>query len=299
MVENQLSEDEAKSVWNEEAQKLDAGNTPAIEAVSAAPETPQGGAPEPEVELVTEPEQKVDPLAALPEEVRIALGKITQLEEANAQLLHHVKTAEGRVAAMQSEFQRSRQAAAVASDAPTQGQMAAAVKNPEKWEQLKGDFPEWASAMEEYVGAKLSGIPSNGIQATQVVDYVQAQMAQGREQMRAAIEEARVEGKYEDWRDTVKTPDFTQWLAIQPNEVRALADSPAARDAIRMLDMFHSVRTKPASEIKQERGARLAAAATTRPGQTPPPKTMGDLSAKEQWDYEAKIREQELARRGY
>lgn len=232
--------------------------------------------------------------------MRQALTRITELETANSQLLHHVKTAEGRVAAMQREFQQARQAqqSVAPQDAPSQGDIAAAAKNPEKWEQLKQDFPEWAGAMEEYVGAKLSGMQS-GVQANQVVEYVQAQQAELRNQMQAAIEEARVEGKYEDWKQTINTSDFAQWFAIQPPEVRALADSPHGRDAIKMLDMFNNVRTKPASEIKQERGARLAAAATTRPGQTPPPKTLDDLSPEELWNYEAKKREEQKARQGY
>jgi hypothetical protein len=152
--------------------------------------------------------------------------------------------------------------------------------------------------MEEYVGSKLSGMQS-GVQANQVVEYVQAQQAELRNQMQSAIEEARVEGKYEDWKETINTSDFAQWFAIQPTEVRALADSPHGRDAIKMLDMFNNVRTKPASEIRQERGARLAAAATTRPGQTPPPKTLDDLSPEELWNYEAKKREEQKARQGY
>jgi hypothetical protein len=66
-----------------------------------------------------------------------------------------------------------------------------------------------------------------------------------------------------------------------------------------MLDMFSESRTRSASDIRQERGARLAAAATTRPGQTPPPKTIGDMSPTELWNYEAKKRERELKERGY
>ena len=299
MDPEQLSQEEAQNVWNEEAKKLDAGDTPpAFEAQSIEPvDPPQDPNPEP----ASEPESKIeDPLAGLPEEVRAALGKITQLEEANAQLLHHVKTAEGRVAAMQREFQQARQAATQVApqDAPSQGAIAAAAKNPEKWEQLKQDFPEWAGAMEEYVGAKLSGMQS-GVQAMQVVDYVQEQLAAERAQMKAAIEEARVEGRHENWRDTVNSPDFAQWYAIQPADVKALAESSAARDAIKMLDLFNSVKAKPASDIKQERGARLAAAATSRPGQTPPPKTIGDMSPEELWNYEAQKREKQLADRGY
>lgn len=297
MEETELSQEEAQKLWNEEADKLDAGDqTPAFESQASVPETPPQETIEPEA--ASTQAQAADPLAGLPEEVKLALSKITQLEQANAQLLHHVKTAEGRVAAIQREFQQGRQAATSVDAAPSQGQMAAAAKNPEKWEQLKQDFPEWAGAMEEYVGSKLSGMQS-GVQATQVVDYVQQQLAAERASMKTAIEEARVEGRYEDWRDTVNTPEFAQWFAIQSNEVKALADSSAARDAIKMLDMFHNLKAKPATEIKQERGARLAAAATTRPGQTPPPKTLDDMSPTELWNYEAKKREEQLAKRGY
>ena len=300
MDPQQLTEEETQKLWNEEAAKLESGDQPpAFETQGTVPDTPPQEDPQPQAAAPAQG-QEVDPLAGLPEPVKQALARITELETANSQLLHHVKTAEGRVAAMQREFQQARQAqqAVAPQDAPTQGDIAAAAKNPEKWEQLKQDFPEWAGALEEYVGAKLNGMQS-GVQANQVVEYVQAQQAELRNQMQAAIEEARVEGKYEDWRETINTPDFAQWFAIQPNEVRALADSPHGRDAIKMLDMFNNVRTKPASEIRQERGARLAAAATTRPGQTPPPKTLDDLSPEELWNYEAKKREEQKARQGY
>jgi hypothetical protein len=293
-VENELTQQEAQNLWNEEAKKLDAEDAvPEFETQSANLDEP--------AQVEQQPEgQPEDPLAGLPEPVRQALARITELESANTQLLHHVKTAEGRVAAMQREFQQARQAQQTVApdDAPSQGQMSAAARNPEKWEQLKQDFPEWASAMEEYVGAKLSDV-RGGVQALQVADYVQEQLASAKADMRVAIEEARIEGKYDDWRTTVATPEFSQWFALQPAEVKSLADSTAGKDAIKMLDLFSTARAKPASEIRQERGARLAAAATSRPGQTPPPKTLDDLSPEDLWNYEAKKREEQLAKRGY
>ena len=293
-MENELTQQEAQNLWNEEAKKLDAEDAvPEFETQSAQVDEP--------VQVEQQPEgQPEDPLAGLPEPVRQALARITELESANTQLLHHVKTAEGRVAAMQREFQQARQAQQTVApdDAPSQGQMSAAARNPEKWEQLKQDFPEWASAMEEYVGAKLSNV-QGGVQALQVADYVQEQLATVKADMRVAIEEARVEGKYDDWRTTVATPEFSQWFALQPAEVKSLADSTAGKDAIKMLDLFSTAKAKPASEIRQERGARLAAAATSRPGQTPPPKTLDDLSPEELWNYEANKREAQLAKRGY
>jgi hypothetical protein len=297
--ENQLSSEEAQNLWDEEASKLAAdGDTSASEPLAAAPETPQEIEPE---QAQIEPEQPEDPLAGLSPAVRAKLAQIDELAQANAQLLHHVKTTEGRVAAMQREAQQARQAATQVApqDAPSQGAIVSAAKNPEKWEQLKQDFPEWAGAMEEYVASKMGGQQQQNLTPEQVTNYVQQQVAQTRAEMGRLMEEARIEGKYENWRDTVNTTEFAQWFTVQSPETRALADSSAAKDAIKMLDLFNASKSVSATDIKQERGARLAAAATTRTGQTPPPKTLGDMSPAELWNYEAKKRERELKERGY
>ena len=303
-VDEELTQERMQELWNEEAKKLDAGDeSPAAEAQAAAPQDDEP-APQTDVqETAAAPEQPEDPLAGLPEGVRAKLAQIDQLAQANAQLLQHVRSAEGRVAAMQREFQQAKaaQQSVAPQEAPSQGQMAAAAKNPEKWEQLMSDFPEWAGAMEEYVASKLGSVPRGapGLTPQQVQELVQQQVSQTKAEMTRAIEEARVEGKYENWREVINTPEFAQWFSVQAPELRALADSSAARDAIRLLDTFHQAKAKPAADIRQERGARLAAAATTRPGQTPPPKTLGDMSPAELWNYEAAKREKIKAQRGY
>jgi hypothetical protein len=301
---DQLSQEEALQVWNEEAAKLDAGDPSlAAESQAAAPDTPPQDDLDPQAGAAAQPEQPEDPLAGLPEIVKAKLAEIDQLKQANAQLLHHVKTTEGRVAAMQREADAARRAATQVApqDAPTQGQIADAVKSPEEWEQLKQDFPEWATAIDKKLTAEFSRLkaPTAGLTPEQVQSMVAEQVAQTKAEMAQAIEEARVEGKYENWRDTVNSPEFAQWFALQAGEVRSLAASSAARDAIRMLDMYHHAKAKPAAEIKQERGARLAAAATTRPGQTPPPRTLDDMSPEELWNYEAAKREKTRSERGY
>ena len=305
-MDEQLTQEQLQNLWNEEAKKLDAGDPPADELQGLAPDAdpaPPQDDPVPEQISAPAPEPAADPLASLPEEFKAKLAKIDQLEQANAQLLHHVKTAEGRVAAMQREFQQARQAATQVSpqDAPSQGQMAAAAKNPEKWEQLKQDFPEWAGAMEEYVAAKLGGVQpqTSGLTPQQVQELVSQQVAQTKAEMGVLLEEARIEGKHEDWKTTVNTPEFVTWFLAQSAEVRALADSTKAKDAIKMLDLYEQAKAKPAADIRQERNQRLAAAATTKPGQTPPPKTLDDMSPEELWNYEAAKREKERAQRGY
>ena len=296
MEENQLSSEEVQNLWDEEASKLGAdGDTSASDSLAAAPETPQDLDLE---QAQIEPEQPDDPLAGLSLTVRAKLAQIDDLAQANAQLLHHVKTTEGRVAAMQREAQQARQAAM--QEAPTQTAISSAAKNPEKWEQLKQDFPEWAGAMEEYVTSKI-GVPSQqqSLSPEAVAQFVQQEVANTKAEMGRLMEEARIEGKYENWRETINTTEFAQWFTVQNPQTRALADSPIAKDAIKMLDLFSTAQTRSAGDIKQERGARLAAAATTRTGQTPPPKTLGDMSPAELWNYEAKKRERELKERGY
>lgn len=299
-MEPEVNQQELQAIWNEEAGKLEDGHQLDAQQVDAGLNGEEVQANEPEeTNEIQEPQQQAqaepeDPYAGLPDAVKAKLAEIDEIKTANAQLLHHVRTTEGRVAAMQREADQARRAAQAATDAPTQGAMAAAANNPEKWEQLKQDFPEWAGAMEEYVAAQLAGT-----QRSVGNDDVSAQLQQAEERMARKIEEARIEGKYEDWRDTINTQEFVNWFQKQTVETQALAQSQSARDAIRMLDMFETAKAKPVSGIKQERNSRLAAAATTRPGQTPPPKTLDDMSPEELWNYEAKKRDSTRAARGY
>lgn len=215
----------AEEIWQQEAAKLEAGDTPAPEVVPEVAAPSEEEVPQAEPEPEPQPEVS-DPLDGLPDAVKAKLAEIDELKKANAQLLHHVKSTEGRVAAMQREAQIARQAAKAADDAPTSGQIAAASKNPEKWEALKQDFPEWSEAMEEYVSAKLATQPrtESAVSAQQIAGYVQQQVAQTRAEMQKAFEESRVEDRHGDWKQTVQTQEFVSWFQMQsPKCVRWLS----------------------------------------------------------------------------
>jgi FtsZ-binding cell division protein ZapB len=306
-VENEnLSPEDVEQIWNEEAAKLDADdNSSAPELLADVPDENPPQIQEEDAEAAqqaTEPEPEPDPLAGLSDGVRAKLAEIDELKQANAHLLHHVKTTEGRVAAMQREAEQARRAQQTVGDnvAPSQGQIAAAAKNPEKWDQLKQDFPEWGDAVEEFVNSRLGNSQQqNGLTPENIANFVQAKVAETRAEMTKLLEEARIEGKYEDWKGIVNTPDFAQWYAVQNPQIRALADSTSSKDALKMLDLFHETKKRSAADIKQEREQRLAAAATTKPGNTPPPKTLDDMSPEELWNYEAAKREKTKAQRGF
>lgn len=278
-------EQEAEKIWAEEASKREAAEA-AEQEKPAAEELPVEATEEQKDEepAVEAKEETVeDPYAGLPEAAKERLRKLDELERSQAQLLHHVKTAEGRVAAMQRELAEAKKAQAAAGDAPSGTQIAAATRSTEKWEQLKQDFPEWAEAMESFVAANLptrAAGPDPEDFEQKVSERTQAAVAE--------FEMARVERKHRGWRDIVRGDDFANWLQAQPDEVKSLASSPVSDDAIDLLDRF-----KASREVKQERLNRLAAAAGVKPSQASAPaaKSIDDMTPEELWAYEAKQRE--------
>lgn len=306
MDTEQLTTEQATAIWNEEANIREAGDElPPLDDPAPTDPAP-ADEPTPPVDPVDPepaPPADEDPMASLPDVVKAKLAEIDQIKEANAQLLHHVKTAEGRVAAMQREFEQARKAQqqVAPTDAPSQQAIASAAANPEKWEQLKQDFPEWAEAMEGYVSAKIAAVQvPQGLTPEQVSDYVNQKLGESKAEIGRLLEEAKIEGKYDNWRDLVNTSDFASWYAVQNPDVKQLANSPSAKDAIKMLDLFHEAKARPAEQIKQERGARLAAAAApTRGNVAPPPRSVDDMTAEELWNFEAARLEKTRAARGY
>lgn len=300
-MDNELNTEQMQEIWDEELKAKEAGEQ--LPPSDTPTPTDQDPTPFVEPEPTPAPVADEDPFASLPDAVKAKLAEIDAIKDANAQLLHHVRSAEGRVAAMQREFEQARaaQQQVAPNEAPSQQAIARAAANPEKWEQLKSDFPEWAEAMEGYVGAQLASLQTpQGLKPEEVAIFVRQQVEASKAEMGRLLEEAKIEGKYEDWRDIVNTSDFAAWYTVQKPEVKALAESNNARDAIKMLDMFSEAKARPAEAIRQERGARLAAAAApTRGGSAPPPKSLDSMTPEELWNYEATKRERELKERGF
>ena len=319
MEQNQeeLTLEETEKIWNEEAKKSAEDDLPEYAAESnveqkAEPEIVEE--PQEEVEVSANKSEDVqeepkvedkpeDPFDGLPDAVKEKLAKIDDIEKANANLLHHVKTAEGRVAAMQRELEISRRVKEEVSknETPSQKQIKSAGKNPEKWEELKADFPDWASAIEEYVAAK--GVaPSQQpvLDEKKLAGYIDQKLNANKQEMIKNIEYSKLDDRYEDWRGTLASAEFSTWFNSQPHEVRELANSNLAKDAAKVIDMFEESKQKPVTEIKQNRTAKLAQAASPdKRNQTPPPKSLEDMTAEELWHYEARKREKTREQRGF
>jgi len=254
-------------------------------------------AAEPEVKLedapatAEAPKEEVDPYAGFHPDVRAKLERFDQMATAQQQLLNDLKEAKGRIGALQSEFAKSRQAKP--AEQPSQAQIAAATVNPEKWESLKKDFPEWGEGITAFVEARLGQLKT-GVEQ-EAVEQLLAQRTEETSTQLAQLEkkynEALVSVKHKDWRKEVNSPEFHAWFQVQAPDVQSLAASPNGLDAIDMLDRFHADRARSPAAVRQERTERLRAAVTTKPGPAKVTKTFEEMSPAEQWQYLAQERE--------
>lgn len=282
------TEEGQQAVWDDVAKEREAGEPPST-PTAKPPEEPKAEAPPPEAAPAT------DPFEGLSPELKARLAKVDQLEAAIAvipQLQQTLRTAEGRVAAMQREIDVAKNTAKAVQDAPSHAQIKAASGDTQKWTSLKQDFPEWADATEQFVRSELAGLtppPAQSIAPEEVERIVQQRTGETRDQLTRQIEEAKVEGKYENWLEDINSKDFATWLPLQTPELQALASSNKGRDAIKLLDAYKQTVKAPAVDVQQSREEKLAAAVTNRPNSSAPTgKTVDQMTPKELWDYEAK-----------
>lgn len=179
-----------------------------------------------------------------------------QIQELAAQLSEQanlLRTANGRIGALQSVIDKQRTSAP--APAP-----AAEIARPDKWDALRTEYPEMGAAVEELVKANVKVAPVEQGQPLAVDDVLAIVDAN-----EAAKQKNRVETAFPGWEARVKTPAFQQWKQSQPPEVQALGASPYADDAIDLLRKFdeHIRSPKTITETRQE---VLQSAARDRPG---------------------------------
>lgn len=246
---------EGQAIWDELEAEEDSPQKPAQEPKDQEPE--QGEPEEPAEEVKKEPERP-DYVAALERQV--------------AELTNLVKSTVGRVGSIQSELAKIGQA-------PTKSEIAQAKSDPEKWAQLKSEFPEWGEAVEEFVASKLR--PSDDVlkSAQELVDGRVSAIVMKTAQEIATLAEP-------DWQEVVESDEFDQWLRKQPADyVSAAAEASANWDAVRVVSIvrdFKKTKTSPRATAGSSQ-SRLAAA-TVPSGSTPSRRRLDDLDGKAYWD---------------
>lgn len=190
-----------------------------------------------------------------------AVDPIKALMERFDKLEARTRNAEGHIGGLnhqQKLLQESIQAASKAAtkqvtDAPTKEQVSEALKNPQEWEDLKLAFPEWATATEKFMEAKLASIKPEAPALTP--EQVEKKIADVIER----VTDTSLNAVFPGWRKEVATPEFDAWLNSQPDDVKALAGSDDVGDAARMLklyDLSKQAKVKQEAPPKKEPSAR-------------------------------------------
>lgn len=259
------------------------GSAPPVQSAlpEASPQTsPQEQAP------AAQAEQAADPYEGLHPEIRQRLTRLDELTAAMPSLVNDLKAAKGRVAYLQSEWDKVRQNGQAGG--PSAAQIATAAKDPDSWARLKSDFPEWGEGIQAFVDHRLGQLSGAGFSQEQVEQLV----AQRTDEARRELGETFLEFQFKGWKDEVKTPEFELWFRAQPADVQALAASANPADAARMLGSYREHKAKPVASVEQTRQQRLSQAATVVQGARPGPvKSFEEMTPEEQWNYLAAQRE--------
>lgn len=304
----------AQQVWDEEASVRESGTAKAAaeantdistpthaEATVVEDQTNQNGDDQTETGKAeaagNESEQKPDVMQQI-------LEKIDKIEARQRNVEGHIGGLKASQQAMHAAMEAARKQTVAEGDAPSKVQVAAASANPEKWEELKKDFPEWAEATEELLGSRLQNLQQGkgSIDPDQLDALVSERVTKIIEPMKREIEiNAHLEGVMPGWRDEVKSNKFGEWLESQPKDVQALAASSDVKDAATMLRLYSAhQKADPSGQIQQDRQQKLAQATALPKGKAAPKaKTIDQMTPEELWDHEAELRERERAKRGY
>jgi hypothetical protein len=209
-------------------------------------------------------------------------SKVSVLDETQARL----KQAESRLGAMTNEFYAAKKAAESASIAPTKAQLEEAAKSDESWEELRGEFPEWADATDKRMNTKIAALRKelSGVDKTAAVQEKVAQIeASMKNTAPMEIQKAIVSFFHPDWEKAIATPEWNSWLKEQPAELKGKITSDKAADAVAVLDAFKKTQgvTKTAAEIAEERKKRVRASVNPQGGKAIPTKSESDMNEAE------------------
>lgn len=218
--------------------------------------------------------------------VRAMLEGIQDVVQTLTTIPQRLKQTESRLGKMQNEFYAARDAAAKVKDSPTKEQMREAAERDEDWEKLKGDFPEWADAIDGRIASVSGGASAEEVKALkdEIAELKEASADNGGGATQRQISEAILNFAHPGYKKTIYTKEYQDFLKTQKPEFVAKTLSADFNDAIDVLDAFEAQRGTPgktASEIATSRQRRLKTSALPRGKKAESPKAESDMTEQE------------------
>jgi hypothetical protein len=226
------------------------------------------------------PDAPLDPWEGVNPAIKKAFDEMSSRVATLQATEQRLKQAESRIGSITNELHAARKVAdSAVKSAPTAAQIEAAAASDEKWEALKTDFPEWAEAFDGRFDKKL---------AASVKELREAIKAELKEEVGGNTAEnldlKLLSVVKRNWRTTIASKEWKDWLVTQPPERQALVNSEKAEDAIDLIDSFEQTQKQPAktaTEIAAERKQRMKQSVLPQGGKATPPKSEADMSAAE------------------
>lgn len=234
-----------------------------------------------------------DPMAGIPAALRDQIEGISNRLNTLGVIEERLKQTERRIGSIQNEFHAAKQAASEKkADAPTEEEIAAAAKNKADWDELKEDFPEWAAAIESKLAATSAELTKklpNVSDLQKGLNDIQAK--QGSFVSNSVLEERLLSVIHPGWKDTVKTPEYRDWIGKQSQDIQDRHyKGETADDAAFVLNRFKDFQSneKSPQEIVAARKKRLERAGSKNIGghKTKPQKSESEMSEDELRDLE-------------
>lgn len=200
-------------------------------------ETPTRAAVEAVAQEVTQAE--ATPAVPAIDPIKEIMGRLDKFQASHDKLAGNL----GRLQQSQEEVRATLAAAQTATksvqNAPTNAQVKEAMSDPEEWARLKASYPEWATATEKLIDARLAHVGGKAVDQAEidriVADRVAGQTATVRTEMIDSHLDSIVDG---DWRAEVATEAFGKWMEGQSDAVKALGESSKITDAAKILRMY-------------------------------------------------------------
>jgi len=271
-------QDEAQKIWNQlDVEETGEAPVPEVEKLAEG-DLPAESAPAEE----SAGDQQSEEATATPEQA--LMDKIAGLESMLTQVTQRLRNAEGHIGGlgsqMKQQLQTAQQVTKQGGEAPSAKEIREAQTNPAAMEDLKRDYPEFASAMESALNERLQQLEERFAAQPQAPQQPTVRP----EDIHRLRAELSVEVRHPGWQSRVQTPEFVGWLQRQPREVQLLAASDSPQDAVRLLDL-HEDTMKSATSQRKQRLSSAAAIPSGRSSGNTRAKAVEDMTPDEYWRY--------------
>lgn len=239
-----------------------------------------------------------DPWAGVSPTLRTQFEAIKAKADQFETVSERLKQAERRIGSITNELGQAKKAAEDTTkkekEAPTKEQIDAAAQSDEAWKDLKEDYPEWAEAMDKRLAAETAKVEKrlkelgDKIESLSGLKENQGAPEDKIQELKVEFSKQLVSLQHPKWEETVKSKEFVDFIATQPDEIKAKCGSYNPMDAIEVLDLFTGKenggqrKSKTAAEIAEDRRRRLAGSETHSAGRVrKPTKRPEDMSDEE------------------